>query len=207
MALPYNRKGQDFAAPTEAHVKGLRNFAKNEKVPAPIRHGITEYLNANEMTFDDAGAIIGMLTDWVERLPTTKVTETGIYMDRATGDFYQVKRSGKGYLYALVLNIVSPGKRSEDGEWEYYPKFEWLFAKGAIYRISSNWRITPEEAKQFGDYFPPLHQVPYEADPAQEHRTRNGRCLCQQNLTNCRPPPTTPRKTATSSTRPSGTSW
>lgn len=147
---------RDYSAPTAKQLAALERYAEDPSVPAPVRHGIVYYLNGL-FTFDSAFETIGMIkTFQTGGLPARKpVTEPGIYVDPGTGAFYLVRISQANRLYAMDLVIHEAGERNPDGTWKIKPRFEWLYKSGhaTLRKLSSEWKMTPEQAKQFGDLF------------------------------------------------------
>lgn len=73
--------------------------------------------------------------------PTAKTTELGIY--RYDGEIHRVKRSRTtGYHYAQRLTIVRNDEGKNTGEW--------VPAKGMIYKLKPEHRLSLEEAKAWG---------------------------------------------------------
>jgi hypothetical protein len=100
-----------------------------------------------------------------------KVTEDGIYVDRETGRIFKVQRNkaqGTGTrLYAKQLSIefTRNGEREEredgllDMDFNGVPQhvngkpqvqMHWEYVSGLVYRIKPEWRLRPEQAKEWG---------------------------------------------------------
>lgn len=71
-------------------------------------------------------------------------SHAGMYRDPSNGDIYKVQKAvhGSGQLYAKLLN--PPQDNSAES------RFEFVYAPGAIRRIRLSWRMTMEQAKEFG---------------------------------------------------------
>lgn len=83
--------------------------------------------------------------------PATATVEEGMYRDPATGDIYKVQiahhGSGKPYAKKLVKldTVKTKGKKEYSHDFEYAP--------GAINRIQAAWRMTKEEAVEWGQLY------------------------------------------------------
>lgn len=74
--------------------------------------------------------------------PSTAITEAGMYKNPETGDIFKVQVAvhGSGQLYAKKL--VPPSDFGEKATFDYAP--------GAVRQLRADWRMTLEEAKEFG---------------------------------------------------------
>lgn len=103
------------------------------------------------MTKKDASAKISELLDMPPVPKPSKpgkptddqVTEAGMYRDPSTGEIFKVQIAvhGSGKLYAKALVVEGEG-HDADVYFEY--------AAGAIRKIKASWRMSLEEAKEFG---------------------------------------------------------
>lgn len=83
--------------------------------------------------------------------PAAPQVEEGMYRDPVTGDIFkvQVAHHGSGKLYAKKLVKLNTVKTK--GKKEYSHDFE--YAPGAINRIPASWRMTKEEAVEWGQLY------------------------------------------------------
>lgn len=78
------------------------------------------------------------------RTPSAEITE-GMYRNPETGEIFKVQRAvhGSGHLYAKRLWVE---KDEETGET--YAEF--VMARGVIFKLRPEWKMTFEDAKAFG---------------------------------------------------------
>lgn len=152
-SLAPRRQHKGFDTPTKNQQDSLNRFIHDERVPAPVAYGVKMYLDRNQMTFQMASDIIGMLIDYVNKAKTNPVTEPGIYVDPKTSAFYLVRKSQIGRLYAMDLVINDLGERNPDGTWKVRPRFEWIYQNGAAKAklLDAGWKAKPEQLKEWGD--------------------------------------------------------
>lgn len=74
--------------------------------------------------------------------PVQRVTEDGIYRT-PDGTIYkvQIAKQGSGQLYAKRLQITQNAGRTDT---------QFVYAQGAIHTLRANWRMTAEQAAEFG---------------------------------------------------------
>lgn len=100
---------------------------------------------------------VSRLIDRYKAMPDTPrtvaepVTE-GMYRNPATGDIYKVQRGvhGSGRLYAKLMVVDQAWQRAEDGTVLTPGKAHFAYAPGAIRMLQAGWRMTIEQAKEFG---------------------------------------------------------
>jgi Family of unknown function (DUF6011) len=100
-----------------------------------------------------------------------KVTEDGIYVDRETGRIFKVQfNKGQGTGTRLYAKQLTVGLE-RNGDYEYHNEgllsldltgvrklangkanvdLSWDYVSGLIYRIKPEWRLRPEDAKEWG---------------------------------------------------------
>ena len=80
-----------------------------------------------------------------------EVEADGMYRNPETGDIYkvQVAHHGSGKLYAKILVKLDEPTTVRGKEAHY----EFVMARGAIMAIKPEWRLTREDAKEFGDLY------------------------------------------------------
>lgn len=80
-----------------------------------------------------------------------EVEADGMYRDPATGDIYKVQVAvhGSGKLYAKVLVKLDEPEIKRGKETHY----EFVMARGAIMNIKPEWRLTAEDAAEFGHLY------------------------------------------------------
>jgi hypothetical protein len=80
-----------------------------------------------------------------------KVEHDGMYMT-PDGRIYkvQIAHHGSGHLYAKKLVVESDAVRNEDGTIVHPARISFQYERGAINRLSADWRMSLEEAKEFG---------------------------------------------------------
>ena len=140
--------------PTPAQVAVLTKYANNPRVPAPIRFGINESIKDGTLTFQDADAMIGLLKPWGNSPVGDRVFEPGVYINPDTQDVYEVVRSGSGRLYGKLLVTIRQGVRNATNDgWDEFPVWNWEYAGGSVGKLRASWRLTKEQAKEWGDYF------------------------------------------------------
>lgn len=142
-----------FKIPTKNQLDTLDKFVHDERIPAPVAYGIKHYCDLNQMTFEMASDIIGMLINYVKQPKNNEVKEPGLYVDPKTDAFYLVKVSQIGRLYAMDLVINDLGERNPDGTWKVRPRFEWVYQNGhaRVKQLDATWKATKEQVKQWGD--------------------------------------------------------
>lgn len=146
---------RDFKTPTPKQLAALERYAEDTSIPAPVRAGITAFIGTGQMTYSIAWDTIAMIRLYTRSQEPKRnpVMVVGIYVDPRTNAFYLVKKSQMGKLYAMELVLHNLGEKNEDGTWKTKPEFQWLFepGKGTVFKLSADWRATPEQIKQWGD--------------------------------------------------------
>lgn len=119
----------------------------------------------DEMTKQDAKRLLDMmqtLPDYVApatapaaerpaRRNAPEVEADGMYRNPETGDIYKVQVAvhGSGKLYAKILVKLDEPKLVRGKEANY----EFVMARGAVMTLKPEWRLTREDAKEFGDLY------------------------------------------------------
>lgn len=151
---PFGDGFQDPAAPkkgdaTEKQIGFLRKLMDERELP------YTEDVLA-KLGKRDASALIDTLLKTPKPVKTPaapaprprstspEVTE-GMYRNPQTGEIFKVQRAvhGSGHPYAKVLVV-----ETDEETGEHFASFE--MARGMVYRLKAEWKLTLEEAKAFG---------------------------------------------------------
>lgn len=80
-----------------------------------------------------------------------KVEKDGMYVT-PDGVIYkvQIAHHGSGNLYAKKLVIESEAVRDDEGTIVHPARISFQYERGAIFKLSADWRMSLEEAKEFG---------------------------------------------------------
>lgn len=84
--------------------------------------------------------------------PVAEPVTEGMYRDPETGNIFKVQRAvhGSGNLYAKLMVVDQAWKRAEDGTVLTEGKAHFEYAAGVIRTLQAAWRMTLEQAKEFG---------------------------------------------------------
>ena len=145
--------------------EGQVRFAKSLFAQKFGNNGAAEFAASLEtMTKQDAKRMLDTmqtLPDYVapaaaaDERPARKngpeIEADGMYRNPETGDIYKVQVAvhGSGKLYAKVLVKLDEPKLVRGKEANY----EFVMARGAVMTLKPEWRLTREDAKEFGDLY------------------------------------------------------
>jgi hypothetical protein len=84
-----------------------------------------------------------------------EVTEDGMYRNPGTGDIFKVQKAvhGSGNLYAKRLVVDQAWERDADGTVLVEGETHFEYAPGALKTLKAEWRMTLEDAKEFGELY------------------------------------------------------
>lgn len=132
--------------PSSSAVQYLRNLLDEREVEPGYRKALEGYLSG-DMTAHGVSTAIERLKPLPKR--SAKVDQDGMYRDPGTGTIFKVQVAihGSGELYAKRLQVEA----TDESGTSYTGRF--VYAPGAIRRLRPEWRLTLEEAQEFGKLY------------------------------------------------------
>ena len=87
-----------------------------------------------------------------EQRAAKRITKDGMYRNPETGEFFKVQIAvhGSGHLYAKKLVVDTEPEHNEDGTIAKAAKIHFEIARGMVFKLRPEWRLTLEQAQEFG---------------------------------------------------------
>jgi len=147
--------------PADAYqIERIAELMEHPAIPDTACQVIRDYINRERLSKTGAAntikRLLVLIKEDVEKAgkQSDRVTEEGIYKE-PSGIVWRVVQAkhGTGHLYASFLHVIIEPKRAPDGKIVEPALLTWYYKPGALRKLSNKWRLTAEQAKEFGDLY------------------------------------------------------
>jgi hypothetical protein len=146
---------------TPKMTKYVTDLIAQREIPLGVAVEAEDKTARDALTFDEAHRFIDAYKDAPRKAPAERAslavgvgaTKDGMYRNPDTGEIYKAqfaRANGSGGLYAKRLVIESEPERDDDGKILVPAVMEFEYVSGLIREIKPEWRMTLEEASEWG---------------------------------------------------------